>query len=101
MQIMMNCNINKPPTAAGGTLYAEKLAQARAALDGGKYCKDVRELVPTYSEHAIRNIVNGRGTNELVLAALLIVVGKRAKKAQSEHLRLHKVAERAGLIDRA
>ena len=77
--------------------YEEKLASARRALNGGKYCKDVQALVPSYSQHAIHNIVNGRGTNELVMAALLIVVGKRAKKAVSERLRLQKIAEKEGL----
>ena len=93
----MNCNINKLLNAPESRFYAEKLVQARLDLAGGKYCKEVQLLLPDYSEHAIHNIVNGRGVNELVLAALLIVVGKRAKKAASERLRLAKLARRAGL----
>ena len=94
---IMNFNINKLLNASDTRFYAEKLVKARGELAGGKYCRDVQALLPTYSDHAIHNIVNGRGVNELVLAALLIVVGKRAKKAASERLRLEKMAERAGL----
>ena len=93
----MNCNINKLLNAPRTRFYAEKLVKARDELRGGTYCKEVQALVTSYNEHAIHNIVNGRGVNELVLAALLIVVGKRAKKAASERLRLEKMAERAGL----
>ena len=95
---MMNCNINKWQNTPEGIAYLEKLTTAKLVLNGGTYCKEVQALVPSYSEHAIHNIVNGRGKNDLVLQAFLIVVGKRAKKEQSERLRLEKVAERAGLV---
>ena len=94
----MNDDINNSQPLETPGDYGQKLAQARALLNGGAYCKDVHALVPSYSQHAIRNIVNGRGRNELVLTALLIVVGKRVKKAQTEQLRLQKAARRAGVF---
>ena len=97
-EIIMNDNINTLQLPDKPTDYEQKLAQARTLLNGGAYCKDVHALVPNYSQHAIRNIVNGRGRNELVLTALLIVVGKRAKKAQLEQLRLQKAARQAGVL---
>lgn len=98
-EIMVNDNIARLLNGSETSFYAEKLVKARVALAGGRYCQEVRELLPSYSMHAIHNIVNGRGVNELVLAALLIVVGKKAKKATDERLRLEKIAERAGLND--
>ena len=94
----MTCNINKWQNTPEGIAYLEKLTTAKLSLAGATYCKEVQTLVPGYSVHAIHNIINGRGKNDLVLQAFLIVVGKRAKKADSERLRLEKIAARAGLV---
>lgn len=77
--------------------YADRLAGLKAQLAGAPYCKDVHELLPELSEHAIRNLVNGRGENELVLTALRLVLDKRAQKQQSQRTRLQKTASRWGL----
>jgi hypothetical protein len=91
-------NTKMEPTLANDQLpYGERMAVLRAQLKGRKYTRKVQNILPELSDWQIRNAVNGRTPNELVLAAVKIVIHKLDQE-HAEALNLLKEAgEKVGL----
>jgi hypothetical protein len=81
--------INKiSPTEQVLPTYEAQMSALRLQLNGRPYCKGVKDLVPELTKAQIHGAVAGRNENELVLAALKIVVAdlERAEKAAQKRL---------------
>jgi|GEM_PF-5208825 len=76
------------PTEHTQPTYVAQMSTLRLQLNGRPYCKAVKELVPELTKAQIHGAVAGRNENELVLAALKIVVADldRAEKASQQRL---------------
>ncbi len=64
------------------------MSALRERLAGRPYAKDIHNLLPECSKSHIRNVMNGRCSNPLVLAALKIVVRKLDSSAEQAKNRL-------------
>jgi hypothetical protein len=76
-----------------GSAYDAEMSDLREKLNGRPYCQRVQDLVPEFTKYRIRNIVNGRGKNQLVLAALKIVVHKMDSGQQQEEKRVSELTK--------
>jgi len=56
--------------------YEVEMSNLRKKLAGRPYAKDIHDILPECSKAHIRNVVNGKCSNPLVLAALKIVLYK-------------------------
>jgi hypothetical protein len=74
------------------TPYEVEMSDLRQKLAGQPYAKDVHEILPECSKAHIRNVVNGKCSNPLVLAALKIVVYKRDSDKARTNNRLSELA---------
>ncbi|MGI4741599.1 MAG: hypothetical protein ACRYG7_41050 [Janthinobacterium lividum] len=72
--------------------YDNEMSALRARLAGRPYAKDVHDMLPEVTKDHIRNVVNGKCNNPLVLAALKIVVHKLDYSEQRAQNRLSELA---------
>jgi hypothetical protein len=73
--------------------YEAEMSALRTKLAGRPYTKDVKDILPSLTKDHIRNVVNGKCSNPLVLAALKIVVYKLDSSQQQTQKKLSELAE--------
>lgn len=79
-------------TVKNAQSFGEQMAVLRGQLNGREYMKHVKNLLPALTPWQIRNAVNGRTPNPLVLAAVKIVI----HKFEQEHKQALASLEEAG-----
>jgi hypothetical protein len=68
--------------------YEAEMSTLRERLAGRSYVNGVKNMLPDLSKDHIRNVVNGKCSNQLVLAALKIVLHKLDLEQQEADKRL-------------
>jgi hypothetical protein len=74
--------------------YEAEMSALRANLAGRPYDKEVKDILPDLTKDHIRNVVNGKCSNPLVLAALKIVVYNLDSNEQRTQQKLSELAGR-------
>jgi hypothetical protein len=82
-----------------GASYEAEMSTLRNKLAGRPYAKDIHDMLPEYPKSHIRNVVNGRCSNPLVLAALKIVVRKLDSSTEKAQNRLRELTEELGNLE--
>jgi hypothetical protein len=82
----------KQPLEEGQPSYEAEMSALREKLAGRPYAKDVQNILTDLTKDHIRNVVNGKCSNPLVLAALKIVVHKLDSDETRKQARLHELA---------
>jgi hypothetical protein len=82
----------KQAPEAGQPSYEAEMSALREKLAGRPYAKDVHNILPDLTKDHIRNVVNGKCSNLLVLAALKIVVHKLDSDEARKQSRLSELA---------
>ncbi|TGD82840.1 hypothetical protein [Hymenobacter wooponensis] len=93
----MALTIEAPQTNTTPLSYGEEMKSLRSQLNGKPYCKGVKDLLPHLTPWQIRNAVNGRKEDALVLSALRIYVHKEKQALTEAQLRLEQEGAKVGL----
>ena len=75
------------------TPYEAEMSALRERLAGRPYAKEIQDLLPELSKSHIRNVVNGKCSNPLVLAGLKIVVRRLESSEVQAKNRLSELAK--------
>jgi hypothetical protein len=91
----------KTAATSGSLPYEVQMSNLRDKLAGRPYCKKVRELLPEVTKATIHGAVAGRNQNDLVLAALKIVVAKMEIDEKAKESRLCQLQEQLSELELA